>query len=98
MSDHNSQPERLGDLLKHYTKPVVNPSISHEHQDFGLRLADELGDQKRKSLYIKMARDKNRNILEKALAFVSDAGAKNPAALFMWKVKQLEKSCIDMTT
>ena len=90
MSDQTSQPQQLGDLLKQYKKPAVNPSIGHEHQDFGLNLAHELGDPKRKSLYIKMARDKDRAILERALAFVSDASAKNPAGLFMWKVKQLE--------
>ena len=91
MTNQTSQPQPLSDLLKHYKKPVVNPSISKEYQDYGLRLAQELGDHKRKSLYIKMAREKDRAILETALAFVSDAGAKNPAGLFMWKVKDLEK-------
>lgn len=90
MVDQSSQPQCLGNLLKQYKKPVINPSVGHEHQDFGLRLASELNDLKRKSLYIKMARDKERSILERALAFVSDAKATNPAGLFMWKVKQLE--------
>ena len=86
----NTAPKSIGDLLKRYQQPTANQSISYEHQDFGMRLAAELGDHKRKSLYIKMARDKDRAVLEKALYFVKDAAAHNPAALFMWKVKQLE--------
>ncbi len=66
--------------------------ITQEFQDFGYRLALELNDLKHKSLYIKMAKDEDRGILERALSFVSDANnAKSKARLFMWKVKELKK-------
>ncbi|MFZ5376341.1 MAG: hypothetical protein ACOZAN_01570 [Patescibacteria group bacterium] len=65
--------------------------ISREFQDYGYRLAMELDDLRHKSLYIKMAKEYDRVILEKALSFVSDANAQSKAKLFMWKVKQLRK-------
>lgn len=65
--------------------------ITQEFQDFGYRLALELGDMSHKSLYIKLAKKESRGLLEKALSFVSDAPAvKSKAKLFMWKVKQLK--------
>jgi len=80
----------LKDLLKHHQPSQINTSIAHEHQDYGMKLAHELGDLKRKSLYIKLARDKDRGILERVRSFVKDANAKSPPRLFMWKLKQLE--------
>lgn len=65
--------------------------ITQEFQDFGYRVAIELNDLKHKSLYIKMAKEIDRIILEKALSFVSDAQARSKARLFMWKVKELQK-------
>jgi len=64
--------------------------ITQEFQDYGYRLAVELGDLKHKSLYIKMAKNTERSILERALSFISDSNARSKARLFMWKVKQLK--------
>lgn len=64
--------------------------ISKEFQDFGYRLAVELGDLDRVSLYMRMAKKEERGLLERALSFVSDANARSKARLFMWKVKQLK--------
>ena len=69
--------------------PQEDKYISREFQDFGLRLSEELGDYKHRSLYIKLAKDIHRSILEQALTFVSDSNARNKPALFMWKLKQL---------
>ncbi len=67
--------------------------ITQEFQDFGYRLACELDDHKHKSLYIKMAKEVERGILESALSFIADAtSAKSKARLFMWKVRQLQKA------
>ena len=63
--------------------------ITQEFQDYGYRLAVALDDLEHKSLYIKMAKEVDRTILEKALAFVIDSQAKSKPRLFMWKVKQL---------
>lgn len=69
--------------------PLTDKYVSREFQQFGIHLAEELDDYKRRGLYIKMAKTIHRSILEKALSFVSDSNAKNKAALFMWKVKEL---------
>jgi len=63
--------------------------ITKEFQDFGYRLAVELGDMKHKSLYMRLAKTEKRGILESALSFVKDAQAKSKAKLFMWKLKEL---------
>lgn len=83
--------EPLGDLFAAYQLSDKGGFITQEFQDFGFRLASELNDLKHKSLYIKMAKEMDRLLLEKALSFVKDAsGAKSKARLFMWKVKQLK--------
>lgn len=66
--------------------------ITQEFQDYGYRLAVELNDLAHKSLYIKMAKEVERSILENARSFIIDANAKNKARLFMWKVKELKKA------
>lgn len=80
----------MGDLFADYTVQKNN-YISQEFQDFGYQLAVKLNDLVHKSLYIKMAKQVDRSILEQALSFVSDAdSAKSKARLFMWKVQQLK--------
>lgn len=69
--------------------PLEDKYISREFQSFGIYLAEELEDYKHRSLYIKLAKDIHRSILEQALSFVADSNARNKPALFMWKVKQL---------
>lgn len=70
----------------------VNKYVSREYQDFGYRLAMELNDEKHKALYIKLAKEVDRSILEKARSFVIDSNADNKGALFMWKLKELKTS------
>ncbi len=94
-SDPKKEPKKgfsaLGDLFSSFELEDKGGYISQEFQDFGYRLAVELNDMSHKSLYIKMAKNDDRAILEKALSFVSDAStAKSKARLFMWKVKQLK--------
>lgn len=79
------------DLFSQYATVAVNKYVSREFQDYGYRLAVALGDLPHKSLYIKMAKEVERSILERALAFVSDAHAQSKARLFMWKVRQLKQ-------
>ena len=66
--------------------------LSREFQKYGIYLAERLGDMKHKALYIKMAKEEDRRILDKALSFVLDAQAKSRARLFMWKVKQMKST------
>lgn len=65
-----------------------NKFVTREYQDYGYRLAMELGDEKHKSLYIKLAKVTERAILEKCRTFVMDSKADNKGALFMWKLKE----------
>ncbi len=57
---------------------------------YGVYLAESLQDTKRYSLYIKLAKTINRNILEEALNFTKGyTSAKSKARVFMWKLKEL---------
>jgi len=81
--------QAIKQVLAHFN-PTTDKYISREFQSFGVHLAEKLDDYKHKSLYIKMAKNDHRAILEKALAFAVDSKATNKGALFMWKVKQLK--------
>jgi hypothetical protein len=70
-------------------KPTQDTYISREFQSFAMHLSEKLDDVKHKSLYMRLARDLPRPVLEKALRFVVDSNARNRAALFMWKLKDL---------
>lgn len=69
--------------------PFEDRYISREYQAYGVNLAQKLGDEKHKGMYIKFAKIIPRPLLDHAMRFVSDANAKNKAALFMWKLKEL---------
>src|SRR5690606_18881768 len=84
-------PSSIGSLLGKYQLEDKGGYITKEFQDYGYRLAMELQDKDRVSMYMKLAKNENRALLEKARSFVTDAKARNPAALFMWKVKQLRE-------
>ncbi|MGB9707598.1 MAG: hypothetical protein ACPL1D_02495, partial [Microgenomates group bacterium] len=60
-----------------------------DFQAFGIYLAEKLGEPRKKSLYIKLAKTIPRPVLEEALRFVLDAKARKKGALFMWKLKQM---------
>lgn len=67
-------------------------NISREFQVYGVYLAESLQDTKHYSLYIKLAKEVNRNILEEALNFTKGYyAAKNKAKVFMWKLKELRQ-------
>jgi len=81
----------IGDVLKGF-QVDEDKYISHEFQKYGYELANELGDLKNKSLYIKLAKESPRGLLESAKNFVKDAAnVKSKPRLFMWKLQQLKK-------
>ncbi len=66
--------------------------ISREFQDYGYRLAVDLKDEKHKALYIKLAKEEDRTLLEKARSYVIDyPQAKSKGKLFMWALNKLRK-------
>lgn len=68
-------------------------NLSTEFQVYGVYLAESLDDTKHYSLYIKMAKEMPRSILEEALGYTKGYySAKNKARVFMWKLKELKKT------
>ncbi len=92
-SNHQrNQFSTVAELLNQHSIKESNKYISQEFQAFGCHMAAVLGDQAHTSLYIKLAKTYPRALLERALAFVSDAeNARSKAKLFMWKLDQLKK-------
>ena len=83
--------QSVGDLFAKYQLDDKGGYITQEFQDFGYRLAAELEDLKRVSLYMRLSKTESRGFLETALGFVKDASnVKSKARLFMWKLKQLK--------
>lgn len=80
--------QSVRDILKKFN-PLEDKYVSREFQSFGVHLSEKLGDTRRKSLYIKLAKTIPRPVLEKALRFVVDSSARKKGALFMWKLKEL---------
>lgn len=81
----------IGDLLGDF-KRDQDKYISREFQKYGYDLAKELGDLKNKALYIKLAKETPRGLMESARSFVKDAyDVKSPTKLFMWKLKELKQ-------
>ncbi|MBI2325913.1 hypothetical protein HYU91_00845 [Candidatus Collierbacteria bacterium] len=82
----------LGKILSTYkVDEDKQRRISREWQDYAYRLALELSDKSHTSLYMRLAKNTPRPILEEARMFVKGAvNAKNKGRLFMWKVKELK--------
>ena len=66
-------------------------NISKEFQMYGVFLAETLDDTKHYSLYIKLAKELPRGLLEEALNYTKDYyNARNKGKIFMWRLKQLK--------
>jgi hypothetical protein len=80
-------------ILKRLDAEEHHRYITQEFQDYGYRLSVDLGEVSRKAMYIKMAKNKPRELLERARSYVIDyPQAKNKGKLFLWKVKELENA------
>jgi hypothetical protein len=81
----------VGDILGKYKLDDTDKYLSREFQKYAYDLAQELGDMAHKSLYMKLAKETPRILLEKARSFVKDAeNARSKGRLFMWKLKELK--------
>lgn len=84
--------DSLKDVLMKYALEDKGGYVTREFQDYGYRLACEMGEEKRKSMYIKLAKTVERSVLERARSFVADANSvTNKGRLFMWAVGKLRK-------
>ena len=80
-------------LDKYDLEETKQRRISREFQDYAYRLAVELDDKAHTPIYMRLAKNTPRNIIEQARLFV--LGANHPTSkgrLFMWKLKQLKEA------
>ena len=76
--------------VKHKDRPK---NLSREFQVYGVYLAESLDDTKHYSLYIKLAKEVDRKILDEALTYTKEYySAKSKAKIFMWKLQELKKT------
>ncbi|MFA6981996.1 MAG: hypothetical protein WC243_03170 [Patescibacteria group bacterium] len=69
-----------------------DPRNKHEFQAYGNRLAEEFGEIGRRSMYIKLAKNEDRALLEMAREYVlASEKATTRGKLFMWKLGELKK-------
>lgn len=87
--------QKVGDIVKKYKLDDTDKYVSREFQKYAYDLSVELGDLPHKSLYMKLAKETPRALMEIARSFVKDAyNAKSKPRLFMWKLSELKKSRI----
>lgn len=83
--------QKIGDIIGKYKLDDTDKYVSREFQKYAYDLAVELNDMAHKSLYMKLAKETPRVLLERARSFVKDAEhAYSKGRLFMWKLKQLK--------
>ncbi len=69
-----------------------DPRNKHEYQAYGNKLSEDLGDPKHRALYIKLAKEEDRSLVEQAREFVMRSeNATTKGRLFMWKLTELKK-------
>lgn len=93
MINRGKQLTSIKDVLSKYKIDDKDKYVSREFQKYAYDLAVELGDLPHKSLYMKLAKETPRILLEQARSFVKDAtNAKSKGRLFMWKLSELKKA------
>ena len=92
MAKRRGSTKSIKQILLDYDLSKKGKYITQEFQDYGYRLAMELNDEENKSLYIKLAKEVNRPMLEKARTFVKDAyKVRSKAKLFMWALAKIRR-------
>lgn len=85
--------QKIGDIVSRFKSNDSDKYVSQEFQKYAYDLAKELDDLLHKPLYMKLAKNTPRGLMESARSFVKDAdNARNKGKLFMWKLKQLKES------
>lgn len=86
--------QSIGKLISRKLNPSdTDKYVSKEFQKYAYELAKELDDLPHKSLYMKLAKNTPRGLMESARSFVKDAtNTRSKGRLYMWKLKQLKDS------
>jgi len=92
--NRKTPPSKIASQLSAFKETLAKRKkyVKTKHQAYGLQLAEELGDWKNRSLYIRLAKNEDPKVLEKARLFIKDqkpGTIKTPYKLFMWKLKQI---------
>ncbi|MCP4417757.1 MAG: hypothetical protein GY805_14125, partial [Chloroflexi bacterium] len=85
--------EQIRELIKskQLIKGSAVPRMKYEFQAYGQRLARDMGELAKESLYMKLAKEVDRSLLEQAREHVLGSdNVRNRGALFMYKLKQLK--------
>jgi len=83
--------QSISDILKE-KGTIPDHRNKYEYQAYGNKLAEELRDAKHRTLYIKLAKEEDRRLLDAALSFAMDTEKRTGLGkLFMWKLKELRK-------
>jgi len=71
--------------------------VQYSFQEIGLLLAKKLNDPRHKSLYMKLAKNEEKELLMDAMHYVTATHEQqgNVGALFMWKLKELKESLVE---
>lgn len=80
------------DLLSrhNFLAPTDNKKhAKHEFQSFAYKLAADLNDLVNLKLYMRITRNLDRNLVERAYSFAIDSTSDNKGRAFMWKLKDL---------
>lgn len=85
--------QKIGSLIAKFKTDDTDKYVSREFQKYAYELAKELDDLAHKSLYMRLAKNTPRGLLESARSFVKDAiNARSKGRLFMWRLKQLKQN------
>lgn len=85
--------KKLSQILDEVKNPKRPKNLSTEFQVYGVYLAESLDDTTHYSLYIKLAKQYHRSLLEQALSYTKEyTKAKSRARIFMWKLSELRKT------
>lgn len=68
---------------------------TYEYQAYGNRLAEEMAEPTKRSLYIRLAKINDRNLVEAARLFAISNPGNSKAKSFMWKLKELKNASIN---
>lgn len=83
--------KKIGQIIAEKQFPDRPKNLFTEFQVYGVYLAESLNDTKHYSLYIKLAKQHDRAILEEALSYAKGyISAKSKAKVFMWKLTSLK--------
>lgn len=84
--------QKISDIIAEKQNPNRPKNLSTEFQVYGVYLAETLSDTKHYSLYIKLAKEYDRAMLDEALTYTKAyTSAKSKARIFMWRLKQLKE-------